>query len=205
MITCPLITKYISIASLGIALISGFILIKCHFLGKTKDVEIITTRLNDIQTQIGNLQQAARKPEEKMDFSTINQDFNKLTTLIEELKSKDDNTMHQLINENRADLSHKLDALHEVINSLDKKEHPVKYLPITALPFKLISIDSIQQVSVATVAYDFKTISLEKNDKLAGWKVLQIDFGQQRIELENSKKERVVVAMEADIPGDQNA
>ncbi|KTC76182.1 hypothetical protein Lbir_0251 [Legionella birminghamensis] len=205
MITCPLVKKYISIASLGIALISSFVVIKCYFLQKTKDVEIITTRLNEIQTQLSNLQQAAKKPDEKMDLSTINHDLNKLTTLIEQLKSKDDNTINQLISENRTDLSQKLDALHEVINSLDKKEHPIKYLPVTALPFKLISIDSIQQVSIATVAYDFKTIPLEKSDKLAGWTVLQIDFGQQRVELENNNKERVVVTIESDFLGDQNA
>lgn len=203
MITRQLITKF-SIAGLGLVLIGGAVLLKCHYQGKVKDTEIIATRLNDIQAQLGNLQQATRKPDERVDLSAINQDFNKLAILIEQLKSKDDNTINQLITENRAELSHKLDALHEVINSLDKKQHPVKYLPVTALPFKVISIDSIQQVSVATVTYDFKTIPLEKSNKLAGWTVLQIDFGQQRIELENSNKERVVVTMEADL-GDQNA
>ncbi|HBI5657137.1 TPA: hypothetical protein K8C35_002764 [Legionella pneumophila] len=203
MITRQLITKF-SIAGLGLVLIGGAVLLKWHYRGKATDTEIIATRLNDIQAQLGNLQQAARKPEEKVDLSAINQDFNKLATLIEQLKSKDDNTINQLITENRAELSHKLDALHEVINSLDKKQHAVKYLPVTALPFKVISIDNIQQVSVATVTYDFKTIPLEKSDKLANWTVLQIDFGQQRIELENGNKERVVVTLEADL-GDQNA
>jgi len=199
----PLITKF-SIAGLSLALIGSAVLVKCHYQGKTKDTEIIATRLYDIQAQIGNLQQAARKPDEKVDLSAINQDFNKLATLIEQLKSKDDNTINQLITENRAELSSKLDVLHEVINSLDKKQHPIKYLPVTALPFKVISIDSIQQVSVATVTYDFKTVPLEKNDNLAGWTILQIDFGQHRIELENSNKERVIVTMEADL-GDQHA
>lgn len=203
MITRQLITK-LSIAGLSLALIGGAVLVKCHYMSKTNDPEIITTRLNEIQAQLGNLQQAARKPDEKVDLSAINQDFNKLATLIEQLKSKDDSTINQLITENRAELSSKLDALHEVINSLDKKQHPIKYLPVTALPFKVISIDSIQQVSVATVTYDFKTVPLEKNDKLAGWTVLQIDFGQQRIELENNNKERVVVTMKADL-GDQHA
>ncbi|HAT8692476.1 TPA: hypothetical protein F8S02_02205 [Legionella pneumophila] len=203
MITRQLITK-LSIAGLSLALIASVVLVKCHYMSKTNDAKIITTRLNEIQAQLGNLQQAARKPDEKVDLSAINQDFNKLASLIEQLKSKDDSTINQLITENRAELSSKLDALHEVINSLDKKQHPIKYLPVTALPFKVISIDSIQQVSVATVTYDFKTVPLEKNDKLAGWTVLQIDFGQQRIELENNNKERVVVTMEADL-GDQHA
>ncbi|HAU1882023.1 TPA: hypothetical protein JBJ86_17435, partial [Legionella pneumophila] len=74
--------------------------------------------------------------------------------------------------------------------------HPIKYLPINTLPFKVISIDCIQQVSVATVAYNFKTVPLEKSDQLAGWTVLSIDFGLQRMELENGNKEHVVVKMD---------
>lgn len=203
MITRQLFKK-LSSASLVLALIGGSVLVEYHYQCKTKDTEIITSRLNNIQVQLGNLQQAERKTDEKVNLTALNQDFNKLATLIEQLKSKEDNTINQLITDNRAELSHKLDVLHEVINSLDKKQHPIKYLPVTALPFNVISIDSIQQVSVATVTYDFKTIPLEKSDKLANWTVLQIDFGQQRIELENSNKERVVVTMEAD-RGDQNA
>lgn len=194
MITRQFIVTCLGITGIGLMLIGSFVLVNGG--GKTKDTTIITTRLNDIQTQLGTLQKEAIKPPEKV------QDFDKLAILIEQLKSKDEHTISQLISDNRAELSHKLDELHELFNSLDKKQHPVKYLPATALPFKILSIDSIQQVSVATVTYDFKTIPLEKNDKLANWTVLLIDFGQQRIEFENRNKERVVVSMEAD---DQNA
>ncbi|MBA2648202.1 MAG: hypothetical protein H0U75_01165 [Legionella sp.] len=196
MITRQFILTSLSIAGIGLMLVGSFFGTKGHVGGKTKDTEIITTQLNAIQAQLGTLQRQAIKPHEKA------QDFDKLATLIEQLKSKDDHTIIQLISENRAELSQKLNSLHVLINSLDKKQHSLKYLPVTVLPFKVISIDSIQQVSVATVAYDYKTIPLEKTDKLANWTVLQIDFGKQRIEFENSNKEHVVVTMEA---GDRNA
>ena len=116
--------------------------------------------------------------------------------MIEQLKSKDDAQLNQLVHESRVDLSNKLNAIHQTIDSLDKKQHPIKYLPITALPFQVVSIDSIQQVSVASVAYDYKTIPLEKNDSLAGWTAMQIDFGKQRLEFENANKERVIVTLD---------
>ena len=156
----------------------------------------INTRLNEIQSQLTTLQQAVKAPTEKIDLSSITQDFNRLTTLIGELKTKDEGQLNQLVVESRTQLSNKLDAMHTVINSLDKKQHPIKYLAISALPFKVVSIDSIQQVSVASVAYDYKTIPLEKSDALAGWTVLSVDFSKQKIELENVNKERVVVALE---------
>ena len=156
----------------------------------------IDARLNEIQSQLGNLQQAVKAPAEKIDLSSINQDFNRLETLLSDLKSKDAGQLNQLVVESRTQLSNKLDAMHTVIDSLDKKQHPIKYLAVSALPFKVVSIDSIQQVSVASVAYDYKTIPLEKSDALAGWTVLSVDFTKQKIELENAAKERVLVALE---------
>ncbi|EHL31340.1 hypothetical protein [Legionella drancourtii] len=193
-------TKWIAIAALNLALVVGMIFIIERPVDSTKDTEIISTRLNDIQSQLINLQKEVTKPSEKIDLSSINQDFNKLASLIEQLKSKDD----QLLTDNRTELTHKLDAIHEVINTLDKKQNPVKYLPVSALPFKVLSIDSIQQVNVASVTYDFKTFPLEKGDKLIDWTVLNVDFGKQRLELENSKKEYVVVTLDTE-QGDQNA
>lgn len=193
-------TKWIAIVTLNLALVIAIILTKDHPNDATKNTEIISTRLNDIQSQLINLQKEVSKPSEKIDLSSINQDFNKLATLIEQLKSKD----NELIIENRAELTNKLDAIHKVITTLDKKQNPIKYLPVTALAFKVLSIDSIQQVNVATVTYDFKTIPLEKGDTLINWTVVKIDFGKQRLELENKNKERVIVTLDTE-QGDQNA
>ena len=196
---------YLLAAGLSLILV-GVVLVGMNHVptNKTNDSDVISHRLDTLQAQLGALHEAVKKPVESIDSTAMNQEFNKLGSLIEQLKSKEDNTLNQLIGENRAQLSHKLDALHEMVTTLDKKQHPIKYLQVTSLPFKVISIDSIQQVSVATVAYNFKTIPLEKSDQLAGWTVLQIDFGQQRIELENSNKEHVVVTLDV-MQGESNA
>ncbi|HAT1945789.1 TPA: hypothetical protein JBJ85_14650 [Legionella pneumophila] len=187
--------KYLLAAGLGLGFVSIIVSIKYY---PTNDSEVISHRLDTIQAQLGALHQEVKKPVEAMDLAIINQDFNKLTSLIEQLKTNDETTLNHLINENRTELTQKLDVLHQMVTALDKKQHSIKYLPVSSLPFKVISIDSIQQVSVATVAYNFKTLPLEKSDKLAGWTVLSIDFGLQRMELENGTKEHVVVSMNAE-------
>lgn len=156
----------------------------------------INNSLGEIQSQLMSLQHIIKTPTEKTDLSAINQDVNRLETVIHELKTKNDDQLNKLVVESQTQLANKLDAMHTAINSLDKKQHPIKYLDRTALPFNVISIDSIQQVSVASVAYDYKTIPLEKSDVLAGWTVLSVDFGQQTIEFENSSKEHVLIALE---------
>ena len=195
MIIKKLPVQWLSLLSLNLTLGIAAILL----LPKTShEPGSINNRLNEIQSQLTTLQQAVKAPVEKIDLSSINQDFNRLATLISELKTKDEGKLNQLVVESRTQLSNKLDAMHTVINSLDKKHHPIKYLTVSALPFKIISIDSIQQVGVASVAYDYKTIPLERSDALAGWTVLSIDFGKQKIELENINKEHVVVALEGE-------
>lgn len=196
--------KYLLAAGLGLVVTCGIVCIKYHSPHKAQNSEALSNRLDTIQAQLGALHQEVKKPTEAVDLSAINQDFNRLTSLIEQLKSNDETTLNRLINEHRSELTQKLDSLHNMVTALDKKQHPIKYLPVASLPFKVISIDSIQQVSVATVAYNFKTMPLEKSDKLAGWTVLYIDFGLQRMELENSNKERVVVALD-EAQGKSNA
>ena len=178
-----------------IALLGGFYFLVLAHPYTREDSQQLNTRLNDLQAGIINLQNEVKKPAEKIDLSEINQDFNQLTALIEQLKLKDNTQFNQALNDSRAALEKRLDAIHQIILSLDQKEHPIKYLPINALPFEVVSIDSIQQVSVASVAYDYRTIPLEKNDSLAGWTVVQIDFGKQRLEFENKNKERVLVTL----------
>lgn len=185
--------KWLFQLSLNLLLAIGFILILPKF---SHEPNHINERLGEIHSQLGSLQEAVRAPAEKIDLSSINQDLNRLTTLIGELKSKDADQLNQVVMDGQSQLVNKLDAMHTVINSLDHKQHPIKYLPSSALPFKIVSIDSIQQVSVASVEYDFKIMPLEKNDALAGWTVLSVDFGQQKIELENGQKERVVMVLD---------
>lgn len=193
-------SKYFLLAGFWLIFIDSIVFIKYY---QRNNSELIATRLNYIQEQLSSVQKEIKKPADAVDLSALNQDFNKLATLMEQSKNKETTQLNQLISENRTELTHKLDVLHEMVSTLDKKNHPIKYLSITALPFKVISIDSIQQVSVATAVYQFKTMPLEKNDALAGWTVLSIDFGKQQMELENGDKEHVVVRMALE-QGDAN-
>ncbi|HAT1727751.1 TPA: hypothetical protein JBJ13_12400 [Legionella pneumophila] len=196
--------KYLLAAGLGLTLVGVIVGINYFPTNKTNDSDVISHRLDTLQAQLGTLHEEVKKPVEIVDLIAINQDFHKLTSLIEQLKNHNETDLNRLINDNRAELTQKLDVLREMVMSLDKKQHPIKYLPASNLPFKVISIDSIQQVSVATVAYNFKTVPLEKSDQLAGWTVLSIDFGLQRMELENGNKEHVVVRMDV-LQGESDA
>ncbi len=69
----------------------------------------------------------------------------------------------------------------------------MKILSASQLPFKVLSIDSIQEIPTVSLAYHYKTQALEKGDTLAGWTVFEIDFAKQIIEFENADKAHVLV------------
>ncbi|WP_131783808.1 hypothetical protein [Legionella gresilensis] len=192
------INKHLAFITLMILFASEGLVIKNKSEAINKNTRITTIILNDIQSQLNSIHQQLKQPSEKIDLTSLNQELDMLTTKIDQLKVNGETQInqYQLLTNNRNEVEKQLENIHQVVNSIDKKQNPIHYLPISALPFQLISIDNIQHVNLINVSYDYKTVPLEKGDSLAGWHVLHIDFGKQCVEFENKNKEHVVVKLD---------
>lgn len=161
------------------------------------NTSLLVSRLNILQTQLTSLEEASKKPMREIDLTAIIEKINQLSARLETVKSIDPDELNQRLGESlthtESALSQQLTSIQSSVNHLEAKQVPTTYLKPEALPFKVVSIDSIQQVAVASVAWDFKTVPLERGDTLAGWKVVRVDYSKQHLELENSKKERVLI------------
>ena len=188
--------NYLAFITLLVLLASIILVIKNEGETITKNTNITNIILNDIQSQVSRIHQESRQPHETVDLTPLSQNFNTLTAKIDQLKTSEKNQLSQLLEDNSNEVAQQLKNIHQVVTSLDKKQNPIHYLPTSALPFQLLSIDSIQQVSIISVTYDYKTTPLEKGDTLAGWIVTHIDFGKQCVEFANKNKERVVVRLD---------
>jgi hypothetical protein len=124
-----------------------------------------------------------------LDLSPLKEEVASLSALIKHMQHEDEATYNTLVANIKTELQTKLDTMHESITSLEEKQHPIKMMPETELPFKVISIDSLQHISVATLAYDFKTTALEQGDALAGWQVIALDFARQQIVFQKENNE----------------
>ncbi|WP_051555224.1 hypothetical protein [Legionella fairfieldensis] len=159
--------------------------------------EQVISRLNELQSHLKSVEAVAVKPQPVVDLSgfeerlgTISQEVAALRHFNpDELKTGLEHRLSQA----EDSLSQQLHTLSGTLNELQAKTQAVKYLPLKALPFAVMSIDSIQNMPVASLHYDYKTIPVEKGDALAGWKVVSVDFRHQTIEFENKNKERVRV------------
>lgn len=157
---------------------------------QVQDLSFLEKRLSAIESK---LVQPVKSP----DLSPINRNLKQLGQFIQQLQNKDDHQLGELFSTGQVAIKKQLDGIATLLSRLDEQKHPMKTLPVSSLPFQVLSIDSIQDVSVASVAYNYKTQALEKGDSLAGWTVVQIDFARQFIAFENADKAHVSLSLKS--------
>ncbi len=96
--------------------------------------------------------------------------------------------------ENEA-LTKKIQALQEVILSLKGSKKSIEYLDQKALPFDIVAIDSVNEEPVLALRYNYHYIALEKGEKLAGWKVIRLDYARQLAEFDDEKGAHVRLSL----------
>ena len=153
-------------------------------------------QLNTLQKNMATLQNTVNKPIPRIDLNATNEQIKEISQQLERVRAQNANHINLSLNKTETALTNRLETIQQLVRHLDDKQSPIKFLPPKALPFQVISLDSIQHVPVASITYAFKTIPLEKDDSLAGWQVLAIDYGKQHIEFVNAKKEHVLLTHE---------
>lgn len=151
--------------------------------------------LNTLGEQLASIQTQLKQPVEQPDLSPITQNLTQLNSFIQQLQNKDEHQLGEMFTTEQGLIKKQLEGITDLLRHLDEKKQSVKMLSASQLPFKVLSIDSIQEVSVASIAYHYKTQALEKGDTLAGWTVFEIDFAKQTIEFENADKAHVLVRL----------
>ena len=150
--------------------------------------EVLLTHLTTIQKRLSTIEQVVSYTDSR-NLEPIKQQLNLLSDRINQLQSINPAQLTQT----EKTLHEQLNTIQTVVNHLDKTTTPITYLAANELPFHILSLDSIQHIPVASVDYDFKVIPLEKEDKLASWKLILVDYAKQQLEFENSKKERILI------------
>lgn len=164
---------------------------------KNQPAKIQVQDLSSLENRLSAIESKLVQPLKGPDLTPINHNLKQLGQFIQQLQNKDDHQLGELFSTGQVAIKKQLDDIAELLTKLDEQKHPIKTLPASNLPFQVLSIDSIQEVSVASIAYDYKTQALEKGDSLAGWTVIQIDFARQFIEFENTEKAHVSLTLKS--------
>lgn len=179
--------QWLSLLVLNVLLIA-FVCVKNQSPANHNELNTLGEQLTSIQTQL-------KQPVEQPDLSPITQNLNQLNNFVQQLQNKNEHQLGEMFTTEQGAIKKQLEGITDLLRHLDEKKQPVKMLSTSELPFKVLSIDSIQEVSVASIAYHYKTHALEKGDSLAGWTVFEIDFAKQIIEFENADKAHALVRL----------
>lgn len=164
----------------------------------------VVKKINQLQSQLvsidASIEKVVKKPQPAIDFSSIENKIKALTKDIADFKKFTPEAINQhfeqKLGETQKILTSQLISITNTVNQMESDKNPIRYIAVKNLPFSVISIDSIQQIPVASIQYKFKTIPLEKGEVIAGWKIVALDFAHQQIEFENKKKEHILLKTE---------
>ncbi|AMQ28921.1 TPA: hypothetical protein ACHW7I_000941 [Legionella pneumophila] len=175
--------KYFDAKWLSLLLLNGLLVV---FICLKSQPSIENNKFNTLDERLTTIQKQLNQPVEQPDLSPITKNIKQLGAFIQQIQNKDEHQLGEMFTTEQIAIKKQLEGITDLLRHLDEKKQPVKMLPANQLPFKVLSIDSIQEVSVASVSYHYKTQALEKGDSLAGWTVFEIDFAKQTIEFENA-------------------
>ncbi|KTC81689.1 hypothetical protein [Legionella brunensis] len=184
--------KYLDVKWLSLLLLNGLLVV---FVCVKSQPSLENNKFNTLDERLTTIQKQLNQPVEQPDLSPITQNIKQLGTFIQQIQNKDEHQLGEMFTTEQIAIKKQLEGITDLLRHLDEKKQPVKMLPVSQLPFKVLSIDSIQEVSVASISYHYKTQALEKGDSLAGWTVFDIDFAKQTIEFENADKTHVLVRL----------
>lgn len=152
-----------------------------YFLGK---------QLNDIAVKLAKIQTDLAKNTGVLDLDPIKEQIKQLTTQTQELSDKSSKLISKQIHDSTEQLKTELNIIKAKLTMLQQEKQKIAYLKPADLPFSIVSLDNIQQNNVVTVSYDYKTIPLNIGDYLAGWKLINADFANQKAEFINQKNQK---------------
>lgn len=184
--------KYMDAKWLSLLLLNGLLVV---FVCLKNPPSVESNKFIMLDERLTTIQKQLNQPVEQPDLSPITQNIKQLRDFVQQLQNKDDHQLGEIFTTEQIAIKKQLEGITDLLRHLDDKKQPVKMLPANKLPFKVLSIDSIQEVPVASVSYHYKTQALEKGDSFAGWTVFAIDFAKQTIEFENADKVHALVRL----------
>jgi hypothetical protein len=150
------------------------------------------TELNDLAVKLANIQQKLTSGN-IVNLDPITQQLADLAKQSQDLAAKSNDLIKDQIETSTKELTAKLSVIKKQLTKLEDAQKHIRYLKPSNLPFTVIALDNIQQNNVVTIRYNHTTMPLTIGDYLAGWKLINADFANQKCEFVNQKGQHVVV------------
>ncbi len=145
----------------------------------SKQQQQLSQQLNSIETHLNNLSTQINKSKtvNPVTVEALSQQLNAIQQGLTNLNQQNNfkNLQTTLENSQQA-MVEKLQSLQKNLQQLKQRLSPQVYLPLSTLPFKVISIDIWNGEPEATIMIDGNATLMAKSDTYAGWTLTDISF-----------------------------
>ena len=148
----------------------------------------VNEALSDLQAKLANVEQMLAKNSGAIDRDKLKNDIHLMIRTLNQITLDEKQayeTLSAQIHGLSTALSHYQKTTVQKLDAMDAKNHPLKCLEPSHLPFTVQSIDRINGQDVVSVLYAAKNAALEKDFSIAGWKLVASDYEQQKARFVN--------------------
>ena len=161
-------------------------------VGIPKAVMPQNTQLSTISSQLDALAHQLSNNQAYVNLDKVQQSLAQLQHQLQNMTASSNAEITKQIHHSTAQLQKQLTGVKHTMERLMQKQHHRQLAP-SNLPFKVISIDTIQQANVVTVSFDHRFLPLDIGDSLSGWQLMKAKADAMTAEFKNDHQQYVTV------------
>jgi len=154
--------------------------------------------LSEIKKQEAKIESEVAHKKTTVNLNPLVDQLNQLQNSLSQLSNEKANNKTLIESQNKK-VEASLATLMQEMGRLQKSLKPVVYLDSSKLPFRVLSIDQVQQQPLITVFYHQTYIPIQRGDTLSGWTLVKVDYGHQTVEFENKAHQFIRVVLKGEV------
>ena len=152
----------------------------------------VTGQLSSINAQLQSIQ-ATLTGDNSPTSKQLKAEIYSVEYAVKDLISMSENNITQQIQSSSQTLQTELSGMKGQLTNIQQLSQPGSYIDPSNLPFTLQFIDSVSGQNVVTVSYNNLLTPLSVGEALAGWTLINADYGSQFAVFQNAKDQLVKV------------
>jgi len=146
---------------------------------------ILSEQLTDISAKLGSVEQKISGGHAYVNLDQVRMKLSDLHAEVTSLAAQSNQLITRQIRASTDQLQSELVTIKKELALMSNKKLHHHQLSASSLPFKVVSIDNIQQSEVVTINYVHRIVPLEIGDALAGWTLISASNVDQKAQFRN--------------------
>lgn len=175
------------------------VLISKHTAQKQQTISVksnpLADQLNDISAKLAHLEQGLSGNQAYMNIGQLKQSLAALQAQVSQVSQQSNHLLSEEIERSTKSLQQQLTTIKKSLSVMTIQRAHHKQLSANALPFKVVSIDNIQQADVVSVSYAHRILPLNMGEQLAGWTLLHANDADQHAQFQDQHGNQVMIQL----------